>query len=316
MFLLIIVAFSPPSFSQRSRREIRTTIYPSRRQGRFHDRRRLQPASEISAYAQLPRFRFSIPGISGKPPRTHPTARPDREILRCHWVRCPAHGSPTRRAISGPLRRQQFAQCLLSSDRPEIVAPEKSDSTAVNLPIDTIMNGRCPANAADSYSVDLKQGQRVLIECLTREIDSRLAPVMTIRNAVGIELARSRRGGLIDFYRASADGTYNLELHDLLYKGGPQYFYRLSASTGPHIDSIFPPAGFAGTKAKYTLARPEPSRRLADNSPLARRMESRLNSSKWTSRLPQDPIGFTTGRCAGGGTLARPGRESMPLPGD
>jgi hypothetical protein len=57
---------------------------------------------------------------------------------------------------------------------------------------------------------------------------------------------------LLDF-TAAADGEYLVETHDFLYRGGEEYFYRLTISPGPHIDFIFPPAGLPGTKGKYWL---------------------------------------------------------------
>jgi hypothetical protein len=50
-----------------------------------------------------------------------------------------------------------------------------------------------------------------------------------------------------------ADGTYFLKVRDFLYRGGAEYGYRLSAGSIPHIDFILPPAGVAGSTAKYTL---------------------------------------------------------------
>ena len=42
-------------------------------------------------------------------------------------------------------------------------------------------------------------------------------------------------------------------LYDFLYKGGPDYFYRLTLSTAPRLDFVMPPSGLAGSTSKYTL---------------------------------------------------------------
>lgn len=145
------------------------------------------------------------------------------------------------------------ARLFAVGDRPETVRPDKSASTApLPLPLATVMNARCAAGTVDVYQVDLKKAQRVLFECQTREVDAKTAPVMVLSDADGHELDRSRRGGLLDF-TPPADGQYTLAVSDLLYRGGPEYYYRLTAGTGPHLDAIFPPAGQPGTKGKYTL---------------------------------------------------------------
>ena len=134
----------------------------------------------------------------------------------------------------------------------EVVISRSGSASAISLPLNCVANGRCALNAVDSYSLELKQGRRVLIEVSARAIDSRLLPVMTLVGSEGREVARSRREGLIDF-SAPSDGVFTLQLHDLLYRGGPEYFYRLCVSSQPHIDSIFPPAGVPGSKGHYTL---------------------------------------------------------------
>ncbi|HZK80727.1 MAG TPA: hypothetical protein VFC46_06655, partial [Humisphaera sp.] len=135
---------------------------------------------------------------------------------------------------------------------PEIKPPTARSAGPIPLPVGSLVNGKCTANTADEYAVELKKDQRVLIECDARPIDSRLLPIMLLSGPEGRELARSRRGGFMDF-TAPAAGTYTLQIHDLLYHGGPEYFYRLSAAETPHIDAIFPPAGLPGSKGKYTL---------------------------------------------------------------
>lgn len=57
-------------------------------------------------------------------------------------------------------------------------------------------------------------------------------------NAAGDEVMRNRdtnrRDPLIDF-TSLADGEYVVEIHDFLYGGGPEYFYRLSIGVGPYL---------------------------------------------------------------------------------
>jgi hypothetical protein len=49
------------------------------------------------------------------------------------------------------------------------------------------------------------------------------------------------------------DGEFTLRLHDVIYRGGAELFYRLSIGTFPHIDYIMPVAGPFGEKQKFTV---------------------------------------------------------------
>jgi hypothetical protein len=69
---------------------------------------------------------------------------------------------------------------------------------------------------------------------------------------------------VLDF-TAPADGKYVLKLYDEIYGGGNDYFYRLTASTAPFIDFVFPPNGPAGSTNQYTLyGRNLPGGKLVD----------------------------------------------------
>jgi hypothetical protein len=76
--------------------------------------------------------------------------------------------------------------------------------------------------------------------------------VLTLQDAFGNELSRSRHGGLLDFTAPEA-GEFKLKLHDLIYRGGDDFFFRLAVQTSPWIDFIHPSAGVAGTKGKFTI---------------------------------------------------------------
>jgi hypothetical protein len=131
-------------------------------------------------------------------------------------------------------------------------AGNQSVAAAMRVSSGATVNGRATAAAADFFVFDAKAGQRLLIGCQTAEIDSRMDAVLVLSSKNGRELDRARHGGLIDF-TAPSDGAYVVEVHDLLFRGGDEYFYRLTIGTGPHLDFIFPPAGPAGSKQEYTV---------------------------------------------------------------
>ena len=137
---------------------------------------------------------------------------------------------------------------------PELVEKQDNNTagSAMEVPLGTVVNGHVEASAADFFRFSARKGQRVLIECAGPGIDSRISPELLLYDSSGHELERNRTGGLLDFTPA-ADGDYTIKLHDSLFRGGAEYFYRLSIGILPHIDFIFPPAGLAGTKGKYLI---------------------------------------------------------------
>ncbi len=139
-------------------------------------------------------------------------------------------------------------------DRLEVIRTKAHDKAeaAVELPVGSIFNGNATAAVADWFKFTAKKGERILIECAAREIDSRMSPVLAVLDAGGREIETVRKGGLLDF-TAPSDGQFVVKLNDLTFGGGPEFFYRLKISKGPFVDFIFPPAGVPGTKATFTI---------------------------------------------------------------
>jgi len=137
---------------------------------------------------------------------------------------------------------------------PEKVAPSTNSSpeTAFQVEINSILNGRAVAEAFQFFKFALKKGQRVLIDCQTSQLDSRLNPSLVLLDGTGHELSHKSAGDLLDV-QAPCDGEYILKLHDTLFRGGPEYFYRLIVSTRPHVDFSLPTAVPTGAKTKLTL---------------------------------------------------------------
>ena len=139
-------------------------------------------------------------------------------------------------------------------DLPELVQASTNHAAAAasEIPLGSVVNGHADPAASDFYKFQLAQGERALIECQSKAIDSRLDPVLVLLDEAGREVERNRQGGLLDFM-APVPGTYTLQVHDVIYRGGIEFFYRLVVGTGPHIDFIFPPSGAPGTKGQYLV---------------------------------------------------------------
>jgi hypothetical protein len=123
---------------------------------------------------------------------------------------------------------------------------------AVELPLNMVFHGRADGNVADYFKLTLQQGQRVMLECLAPEIDSRMEQSLAVFDATGRELKRARHASRLDF-TAPAEGVFFVQVHDFLFRGGHEHFYRLVASTAPHVEFILPASAPAGTKHKFAL---------------------------------------------------------------
>ena len=149
-------------------------------------------------------------------------------------------------------------RCFVVGSQNEIVEkePNNDQKTATELAIDTVANGTADGDGVDFFKVALKKGQRVLIACRAHRIDSRMDPTLVVYDSTGAEVARSRdairRDPMVDL-TAAADGDYFPQVFDCIYRGGAEHVYRLTATTGPHVDFVFPPSGVPGTKGRFTL---------------------------------------------------------------
>jgi hypothetical protein len=104
--------------------------------------------------------------------------------------------------------------------------PNRTLATAQELPLNSVCNGAVADRAIDYYTFQAKKGQRLVIDCATRGIDSKLNATVIVGDAAGHDLLVERRGGVLDF-NVPKDGTYVIKVHELTFKGGPAFYYRL-----------------------------------------------------------------------------------------
>jgi hypothetical protein len=135
-------------------------------------------------------------------------------------------------------------------------AGNSSPDKAVELSAATTYNGRVESSNYDFFRMNLKKGERVVVDVAAERIDSRLDGTLVLLDESGRELKRVKDGAgadpVLDF-TAPADGSYLLKLADAVYGGGDGYFYRLTAHAGPIVDFVFPPSGPAGSHNQYTV---------------------------------------------------------------
>lgn len=153
---------------------------------------------------------------------------------------------------------------------PEVVQakPNTTLATALELPLNSVCNAVMTPRAADHYVFEARQGQRVIVDCAARGIDSKLDAVLIVADAAGRDLVVERRGGALDF-KVPENGRYVIKVHELTFKGGPAYYYRLALwelpadvqitrlpSTKPVNSFSWPPQGL---KEQAETAEAEPN---------------------------------------------------------
>ncbi len=166
------------------------------------------------------------------------------------------------------------ARVFSVGDLPEVtqVKPNTSLEKAMKLEVNSICNGALTTQAVDHYQFDAKAGQRIAVDCSARGIDSKTNPVVIVADADGNDLVVERRGGAIDF-EAPNTGTYTVKVHELTFKGGAHYFYRLALreldadallTRMPGTQSVssfsWPPAGLAKQAALSENDEDQPQR--------------------------------------------------------
>lgn len=109
--------------------------------------------------------------------------------------------------------------------------PNDTIETAMEVSLGTTVNGRADANSVDYFKFQATNSQRVVIVCEAGKIDSRMDPSLILYGNSGRELKQSRRGGVLEF-TAAKDGQYMLKVHDFLFGGGNEHFYRMTVRGG------------------------------------------------------------------------------------
>lgn len=194
-------------------------------------------------------------------------------------------------------------------DRDEIAEKEPNNdaATAQEPPLGAVINGTCDAQGFDCFKLPAKKGQRYLAECQSVKLDSRAQVVLTLVDPSGRELRRvastRSRDALLDF-TAEQDGTYLVKVNDLLYRGGDEFFYRLTIGMQPWIDFVDPPVLKPGVDNAVTVyGRNLPGGSPAEGLEIDGRPLDKLAVTIKAPAMPEPPTE----------TLLRPGDASADL---
>lgn len=158
-----------------------------------------------------------------------------------------------RWGISNPKR-------FIVGQRPEISEPEnhQTASTAAPINVGQVVHGSIAgSHEVDWYQFPAKKGNRVVIDCLTSSIDSPLNAALTLFDASGrrrlaVSRQYNRRDALL-VYDVPNDGQFLLKVHDVTYRSGADYQYRLDLHTGPFIEYVSPPQVLPGPAQRVAV---------------------------------------------------------------
>jgi hypothetical protein len=136
--------------------------------------------------------------------------------------------------------------------------PNNDVPQAQRVELNCTINGAIAAPTDVDYFVFAgKKGQRVIVSCLASSIDSRLVAAVELYDSMGRQLGSSRHyyytDALVDC-TLPADGDYYVRVCQFTHtQGNAEHFYRLTISTAPWIDAIFPLAVEPGKTASVTV---------------------------------------------------------------
>jgi hypothetical protein len=144
---------------------------------------------------------------------------------------------------------------FLVGDLPEIVEDEiDGDPIPVSAPLPITINGRIfPREDVDVWTCPLKAGEVLTCEVCAARLGSPLDSHLEVLGSDGRRLAENGDCLGLDSrvrFTAPSDGTYEIHISDANFGGLQDYVYRLTLTTGPWLDAVYPLGGQRGTTVK------------------------------------------------------------------
>ena len=125
---------------------------------------------------------------------------------------------------------------------------------------------RFTPGTADRYRFEARKGQQLVIAAAARELIPYLADAvpgwfqatLALYDAKGKELAYDDdyrfHPDPVLFFKVPEDGQYTIEIKDAIYRGRPDFVYRITLGELPFITGVFPMGGQAGTTTTVKLS--------------------------------------------------------------
>jgi hypothetical protein len=136
--------------------------------------------------------------------------------------------------------------------------PNNDVAQAQRVDLNTTIHGAITSPTDVDYFVFAgTKGQRVVVSCLSSSIDSRLPAAVELYDKddhlLGTNRSYHGSDALLDCTLPD-DGDYYLRLFAFTYtQGSIEHFYRLTISTAPWIDAVYPPMIEPGKRAQLTV---------------------------------------------------------------
>ena len=140
------------------------------------------------------------------------------------------------------------------------IIEEEVDGTAPAIPVDlpVTINGRIfPREDVDAWSFTVKAGETVTCAVATSALGSPLDARIEVRDPTGRVLAEQLpEGASTPWLRfiARTDGVHQVRIHDTAFGGLQDHVYRLTITSGPCLDAVYPLGGRRGTKTRFQLS--------------------------------------------------------------
>jgi hypothetical protein len=152
-------------------------------------------------------------------------------------------------------------------DLPPVMETETNHSktTPQSVSLPCVVVGRADAETADYFKFTAKAGERVSFEVLGRRLGSALDPQITLLDArTGRELTGGYNNDAPGLqtdprlsYTFKTAGDYIIEVRDTLYRGGPDFWYRLRMGDFPCATTPLPMAARRGSQLSVSFAGPQ-----------------------------------------------------------
>lgn len=144
------------------------------------------------------------------------------------------------------------------------VDSNRSKTTPQAVPVPCVVVGRADAEVSDYFKISVKAGMRLSFDVLGRRLGSAFDPQLTLLDArTGRELpgghSNDAPGCQTDprlSYTFKEAGEYLLEVRDVMYRGGADYWYRLRVGDFPLATTPVPMAAKRGSQVSLQFAGP------------------------------------------------------------
>src|SRR5205807_1038280 len=140
----------------------------------------------------------------------------------------------------------------------------RSRSTPQTVPVPCVVVGKAVAELADYYRINGKAGERVSFEVLGRRLGSSIDPQLTLIDPrTGRELPGGHNNDSPGLqtdsrltYTFKEAGDYLVEVRDTMWRGGPDFYYRLRIGDFPCATTPIPMAARRGSQVLVSFAGP------------------------------------------------------------